>query len=214
MGIFLLVTIVCALGVAAYMLARSRARALEADSSVSYHSRPGYHGMHMAIATVLPALFVLAIWAIASQVVIGNVVRGSLSDDVLGATAAHQGLTMGIISSISHGLTLLDADQLKQAAGGIDAARPLLADKGVAIATDATDPMVQAAFRYNSLEQTSMLWRSVVVILVALMCGGWAWTQLGARVKAWEDGAWFRDGLLAHAEKAEARRAAARVAAE
>ncbi len=184
MGIFLLVTIVCALGVAAYVLARSRARALEADSSVSYHSRPGYHGMHMAIATVLPALFVLAIWAIASQVVIGNVVRGSLSDDVLGATAAHQGLTMGIISSISHGLTLLDADQLKQAAGGIDAARPLLADKGVAIATDATDPMVQAAFRYNSLEQTSMLWRSVVVILVALMCGGWAWTQLGARVKA------------------------------
>ena len=38
--------------------------------------------------------------------------------------------------------------------------------------------------------------------------------RLGARVKAWEDGAWFRDGLLAHAEKAEARRAAARVAAE
>ena len=54
----------------------------------------------------------------------------------------------------------------------------------IALATDATDPMVQAAFRYNSLEQTSMLWRSVVVILVALLCGGWAWTQLGARVKA------------------------------
>ena len=38
--------------------------------------------------------------------------------------------------------------------------------------------------------------------------------RLGARVKAWEDGAWFRDGLMAHAEKAEARRRAARVAAE
>ncbi len=25
--------------------------------------------------------------------------------------------------------------------------------------------------------------------------------RLGARVKAWEDGAWFRDGLMAHAEK-------------
>ncbi|HQS09578.1 MAG: 1,2-phenylacetyl-CoA epoxidase subunit A [Rhizobiales bacterium 24-66-13] len=38
--------------------------------------------------------------------------------------------------------------------------------------------------------------------------------RLGARVKAWEDGAWFRDALVAHAEKDAARRAAARVAAE
>ena len=35
--------------------------------------------------------------------------------------------------------------------------------------------------------------------------------RLGARVKAWEDGAWFREGLVAHAEKAAAR---APVAAE
>ncbi len=38
--------------------------------------------------------------------------------------------------------------------------------------------------------------------------------RLHDRVKAWEDGAWFRDGLLAHAEKAAARRAAAKLAAE
>ena len=36
--------------------------------------------------------------------------------------------------------------------------------------------------------------------------------RLGARVKAWEDGAWFREGLVAHAEKAAGRRAT--VAAE
>ncbi|MFN7011391.1 MAG: 1,2-phenylacetyl-CoA epoxidase subunit PaaA [Allorhizobium sp.] len=36
--------------------------------------------------------------------------------------------------------------------------------------------------------------------------------RLGARVTAWEDGAWFRDGLLAHAEKQEARRAARKAA--
>ena len=33
--------------------------------------------------------------------------------------------------------------------------------------------------------------------------------RLGARVKAWEDGAWFRDGLNAYAEKAAAKRMAA-----
>ncbi|ETX16355.1 phenylacetate-CoA oxygenase subunit PaaA [Roseivivax halodurans JCM 10272] len=38
--------------------------------------------------------------------------------------------------------------------------------------------------------------------------------RLGARVKAWEDGAWFRDGLTAYAEKASARRAASATAAE
>jgi ring-1,2-phenylacetyl-CoA epoxidase subunit PaaA len=36
--------------------------------------------------------------------------------------------------------------------------------------------------------------------------------RLGARVKAWEDGAWFRDGLTAHAKKAAERKAAAMAA--
>ena len=38
--------------------------------------------------------------------------------------------------------------------------------------------------------------------------------RMEARQKAWNDGAWFREGLMAHAKKAEARRAAAKVAAE
>jgi len=33
--------------------------------------------------------------------------------------------------------------------------------------------------------------------------------RLGARVQAWEDGAWFRDGLMAHSRKAEEKRVAA-----
>jgi ring-1,2-phenylacetyl-CoA epoxidase subunit PaaA len=36
--------------------------------------------------------------------------------------------------------------------------------------------------------------------------------RLGARVKAWDDGAWFREALVAHADKAASR--SARVAAE
>ncbi len=38
--------------------------------------------------------------------------------------------------------------------------------------------------------------------------------RLGARVKAWNDGEWFRDALVAHADKSAARRAAAKMAAE
>jgi len=38
--------------------------------------------------------------------------------------------------------------------------------------------------------------------------------RLGARQRAWSDGAWFRDGLVAHADKMKSRRAAAQVAAE
>lgn len=38
--------------------------------------------------------------------------------------------------------------------------------------------------------------------------------RLATRKNAWDDGAWFRDGLTAHAEKAARRRAAARHAAE
>jgi len=38
--------------------------------------------------------------------------------------------------------------------------------------------------------------------------------RIEARQKAWNDGAWFRDGLMAHAKKSNARRKAAKVAAE
>jgi ring-1,2-phenylacetyl-CoA epoxidase subunit PaaA len=38
--------------------------------------------------------------------------------------------------------------------------------------------------------------------------------RLEARRKAWNDGAWFRDGLTAHASKQAAQRQAARIAAE
>lgn len=38
--------------------------------------------------------------------------------------------------------------------------------------------------------------------------------RLEARQKAWSDGAWFRDGLMAYARKTDARRKAAKVAAE
>ena len=37
--------------------------------------------------------------------------------------------------------------------------------------------------------------------------------RLGARIKAWDDGAWFRDALVAHADKKAAAREYA-VAAE
>ena len=36
--------------------------------------------------------------------------------------------------------------------------------------------------------------------------------RLGARVTAWEEGAWFRDGLMAHAERQDARRAGRKAA--
>ncbi|MCB1756712.1 MAG: phenylacetate-CoA oxygenase subunit PaaI, partial [Gammaproteobacteria bacterium] len=38
--------------------------------------------------------------------------------------------------------------------------------------------------------------------------------RLGARVEAWEEGEWFRDGLNAYAEKAAKRRESARQAAQ
>jgi ring-1,2-phenylacetyl-CoA epoxidase subunit PaaA len=38
--------------------------------------------------------------------------------------------------------------------------------------------------------------------------------RLGTRVQAWEEGAWFRDGLTAYADKAAKRREAAATAAE
>lgn len=184
MSVSLLVLVVCILGIAGYLLARTRARNLESSGGVTFHSRPGYHGLHMLTAIVLPSLLLLAAWLIVANIVIGNSIRSSLPEDISEGTTSHIGLTMSMVTSIAEGLDALTPAEREQAAQGIDAARPLLASKGVAIASDANDAMVAAAFRYDRLEQASRFWRAVAVLVVAVMGGAWAWTQLGARIKA------------------------------
>lgn len=184
MSVSLLALVVCILGIAGYLLGRTRARQLEASSEAALHSRPGYHGVHMLIAIVLPAFFLLSVWLISANIIIGNTIRSTLPENLSEGASSHIGLTMGMVTSIADGLNSLTFAEREEAAQGIDAARPILASRGVAIASGANDAIVEAAFRYNGLEQTSRLWRAITILFVAVIGGAWAWTQLGIRIKA------------------------------
>jgi hypothetical protein len=69
-------------------LARSRARGMEraamsaGDGSARLHSRPVYHGMYVALLTIVPALIVIVLWAVLEPVYLASLIRSALPSDV------------------------------------------------------------------------------------------------------------------------------------
>ncbi len=61
MSIALLLFLVAGLGLIGWLVARAKAQALYTGQG-SMHSRPGHHGWHLALWTVLPALLGIAVW--------------------------------------------------------------------------------------------------------------------------------------------------------
>jgi phosphate ABC transporter, permease protein PstC len=175
---------VCLIGMAAYFYARSRIRGIEAGSSVTLHSRPGYHGVHAFMAAVMPALGLLVVWTVASSILVDRAIRTDLPDSPAYASPERRDLAIGMIGSIARGLTLLDDEGRAAARAGIEAARPLLAARGVAVAAEADDAMVAAAFHANAIGEASALWRAVATLLVSVAGFAWTATQLRPRVRA------------------------------
>ena len=71
----LLALLLVALALFGYWLGRRRGRALRRRTAIrigTVHSLPVYHGLYVALVTLLPALLVLAAWAMAGEAVIAD----------------------------------------------------------------------------------------------------------------------------------------------
>lgn len=103
---FAIILLVLGLGLVGWLTGRARAAQLGAGTMRRAHSLPGYHGWHVAIWTVVPALLFLAAWAALSPALVNNAVladpaaAGLTSDPFLrGAVLAEaRGLASGAIA--------------------------------------------------------------------------------------------------------------------
>ena len=159
--------LVCLLfaGAGAYALASSRALSLSGGRLSSLHSRPGYYGAYAAIAAMLPAVLVLAVWLAASPAVIESSVRGGFPQ---GGQAQSENLNYGMVSAIARGLPLLSAEDVAEVSANPAALRGKLALKGVALAGDPAPWMIESARTLNAKTGTSRLWMSLAVLALAL----------------------------------------------
>ncbi|MGV8935540.1 MAG: phosphate ABC transporter permease subunit PstC [Allorhizobium sp.] len=169
MSTSLILLILVILGIAAYLIAASRANALAAGKASRPHSRSGYHGAFAAIAAVLPAVAVLAVWLVASPAVVENRVRTLFPAEVKQLPDATQNLNYGMIQSIAQGLNTLNEAQATaiETADG-PAARAILAEQGVPLAGDPAPYMLTAAHTLNDTSDVSRLAMTAVVLLVAV----------------------------------------------
>ncbi|MEM1378819.1 MAG: phosphate ABC transporter permease subunit PstC, partial [Pseudomonadota bacterium] len=149
------------------------------------HSRPTYYGSYVFILTALPAMAALIIWAVISPIIVESNVRASFPDAVTQSqTTTEQNLAFNMVEGIAGGLRLLDERERVQATAGFVELRPLLAEKGVAIASNGEDYMVAAAQLLNAQEDSSRFYQTIVIIGLALFGFAYGVMQVGARLRA------------------------------
>ena len=88
-----------------------------------------------------------------------------------GEAAANHGLSLSLIKGLANGLRKLDAETLAKLPQTFAELQPLLAAKGVALATDTKDYMIPVAVEANKLQDRLGLIGGVVALLLALAGG-------------------------------------------
>ena len=172
MSVLILILALAAIGLAGYVLCRARALASSGGDRRKLHSLPGFHGWHGAIMGFLPGLAILTLWVIVQPIYIER----SLAD-VFPAEQfendAQRTLLMADVRRVAEGLDtavargVLSADQAGSLSTDAGSVRERLGEAGVALGSEVTPAVLQAAQEYRGLAATGGLWRTIVVLLVA-----------------------------------------------
>lgn len=178
--VFLLVLVV---GAIAFFIARQRAGGQDAGP-VKAHSRPHYHGWWAFLLATLPAILLVIVWAIGSSAYVNSYIDSRVQDEVSDNPAASHGLSLSLIKGLANGLRRLDADELAKLPQTFAELQPILAAKGVALATDTKDYMIPVALEANSLQDRLGLIGGVLALLVAVGGAAIGTRQVAPRARA------------------------------
>ena len=184
--LFIAVLIIAAVG---FVFGRSRAMASGQGDARNLHSLPSYYGWNVAMKTMVPALFVLAVWLIAQPILISTNVSGSLPEDAISEGSSVQllmsevrrtadGVSNAVVAGVMDGATATnpDADPVQMT--------ELLKQAGQIVTSDITTTVWQAALSYRSKTEVASLVMTIVVLAIAIACAVWAVSQSRADFRA------------------------------
>ncbi|EAR51005.1 phosphate ABC transporter, permease protein [Oceanicola granulosus HTCC2516] len=184
MSALVIVLIVCAIAAAGFVLGRARALASAGGDIRGLHSLPSYYGLNVALAALLPALLLLALWSIAQPLLVERSVAAMLPDGVDSA------LVMSDVRRVADGLALAVAQGAlsPQEVAALDAdatdLRATLGDVGVALGSAVTPEILDAARTHRAMSATGDLWRAIVVIAAALAGTAVGWSVTNSALRA------------------------------
>nr|WP_272213973.1 phosphate ABC transporter permease subunit PstC [Marinicella sp. W31]MDC2879912.1 phosphate ABC transporter permease subunit PstC [Marinicella sp. W31] len=170
MHVFLIIlALVVALGVAGYFSARAKAYALAGETRTRLNSRPAHHASFVAIAAIVPAVLLMAVWMVVSPLVIGAEVRNDFPESVKEQPASAQSLTYNTVISVAYGLRQLPEEARASVDEDAGVLRAVLARNGIPLAASPEPYVLSAAERLNTLSARSGAAMAAAVLALALM---------------------------------------------
>ncbi|MBZ9603664.1 phosphate ABC transporter permease subunit PstC [Phyllobacterium chamaecytisi] len=181
MSTLMVLVIVIAIAAAGYFIGRQRAVSKE-GGNVKPHSLPHYHGWWVFLASALPAILFIAVWAAATGVYLERSAIAELPTRTADTVIASQSLELGMVSGIARGLDKLSDAERANLPQTFAELQPLLASKGVALATEGQDYMIPIATEWNR----NTAWASSIggIVAIVLALAGAVFGLSGVHVRA------------------------------
>ncbi|RUV18015.1 phosphate ABC transporter permease subunit PstC [Mesorhizobium sp. M7A.F.Ca.MR.245.00.0.0] len=183
MSSLLVLAIVVAVGLVAFFIGRQRAAAQD-NGKVKPHSRAHYHGWWAFLLAVLPALLLLAVWTVGSSVYLDRHIHTALPELTVDSKVASEALDVSLVKSLARGLRKLDAGTLAAMPASFAELQPLLAAKGVALASDTQDYMIPIAIEANKVQDRLGLFGAIVILVSSIAGAFYALRQIEPRARA------------------------------
>jgi len=170
----LVILAVIAIAIVGLFVGRSRALSSAGGDIRQLHSLPGYYGQAVFLFSAVPALLVTAVWLILQPMMIEN----RISDMILPTDIAEGSsldLVMADVRRISSGLDTAVAagGKTEQDIQSLDTAttdvRAMLANVGVAVASEIKPSTLNAAIAYRDQTATAGGYMAIVAITLALV---------------------------------------------
>jgi phosphate transport system permease protein len=181
MSILMVLVIVIAIAAAGYFIGRQRAISKE-SGNVKPHSLPHYHGWWVFLASALPAVLFVAVWAAGTGIYLERSAVAELPTRTADTVIASQSLELGMVSGIARGLDRLSDAERANLPQTFAELQPLLASKGVALATEGQDYMIPIAVEWNR----NTAWASSIggIVAIVLAIAGAVFGLSGVHVRA------------------------------
>ena len=166
MSATLVLAIIAAIGVVAFVIGRQRAAA-QRDGAVKPHSLPSYHGWWAFLLATVPAIVFLIVWALGSNLYVDNLVSSQLPANIV---AGERSLAIGMIDKTAQALGALEIHTTEALPKTYaDLAGPA-GQAGILLASQGQDYMLPIALSAN--EATSLLGKLGGGIAIILSLAG------------------------------------------
>ncbi|MEP3429245.1 MAG: phosphate ABC transporter permease subunit PstC [Roseibium sp.] len=171
MSLPILLAALLLLAIVGYIAGRWKAMKSAGGDQRVLHSLPGFYGWHVVVFTLVPALLVLAVWLAIQPLHINSQVSSMISEATIADSSLD--LIMSDVVRIADGLDaaieqgVLTRNNALTLQVDVTDVRHLLGEVGVALGSDVTTEILQAAQTYRGIASTGYLLRAVVVLGVA-----------------------------------------------